>query len=61
MLKTAFLTLTLSCCLLCAGCTPDLFGIVMGVKPGGAVTQRLVKIEALLAKIDTRLATLEKP
>jgi hypothetical protein len=27
----------LVCCLLCAGCTPDLFGIAMGVKPGQTV------------------------
>ncbi len=26
-----------ACCLFCAGCTPDLYGIAMGVKPGQTV------------------------
>lgn len=27
----------LACCLLCAGCSPDLFGLAMGMKPGQTV------------------------
>jgi hypothetical protein len=27
----------LACCLICAGCTPDLYGIVLGVKPGQTI------------------------
>jgi hypothetical protein len=29
--------MALACCLFCAGCTPDVFGIAMGVKPGQTV------------------------
>jgi hypothetical protein len=36
-MRTVLLVLALECCLLCAGCTPDLFGIAMGVKPGQTV------------------------
>ncbi len=37
MLKTVFLVLTLASCLLCGGCTPDLLGITMGMKPGQTI------------------------